>query len=266
MTHVLPRLDGSMRALFWEVLRERDYFTQQQITEGLLPRLYPRVEELPTPPPLGATAPHFAVVDVEGHPNLAYWDFLGSGGWILTEAPWNTPVLFPEYLVSQDDGLGSGQSSWRYAMGPEFHVTRACQIEALGFKFGQGNRDHAWAIRRSTQVGTSAPPLPSYTEVLDSGVVTVASANQWTELTLGTSVELEVDQWVVVQTFPGNGSGQRFQIADARAAGQVNEAFAQLTAGTYVYRGGNNPGSTAPPTARIASTCYGLVSPKFGAR
>lgn len=262
MTAANPDLPAAA-TFFWDVLSKFGDYTDAQISAGLLKNVYASTDKLPSVPPTGKTEPAFAVLGTNGFYSLAYWDFKDETGWIVVPPPWENPILLPEYLLRRDASLGSGTNNWSFSMGPEFHIIRACQITKLAFKFGAGGLSHAWAIRKSTSPGPGAPNLNTYTDVVASGNVLVPDANVWEELTLPSAIAAAEDDWFVAQCYPGSGSGQLFSIPTARSAGQINETFAELNAGTYAFVGGSNPGSSAVPTTRVTGTLYGICSPQL---
>ena len=179
---------------------------------------------------------------------------IGSAQWsLIKRAPSGK-------LVALDSSIGIGNNNWQYAMGLEFHLTSPANITEQYAKIGSSGVGvgHAWQLRRSTVVGALPPPLSSYTDVVDGGTHTPAGAG-WEAMGMAAPHAALLDEWYVAKVYVGVG-GQNADINTLRTQGFLDERFAYLNSGVYVYLGQSNPGSVAPPTYRPTSTIYGITS------
>lgn len=249
-------------ALGCQILLSRNEYPEAQILAGFLPEVYGSALNLPSPPPTGVGTPAFAVVEDENGFQIAYWDL--AGAWVLTSCPWANPILLAGHVIDQLPGIGSGVNNWQFAMGPEIRILQAnTNIRDLSVKLGNAGLTHTWAIRQSTVSGPTAPALNTYTTVLATGVYTNTAANVWENVTgFATVGPLQPDDWIVAQVWPGFNAGQLFNISAGRT--ELNEDYGFVNGGTFVFQGGANPGTTAPPTNRAPNTIYGLCSVDLG--
>lgn len=179
---------------------------------------------------------------------------LGSAQWVLVRrAPSGN-------LIALDNTLGSGNANWQYAMGSEFRIIQPADITEMHIKTGAGGVgvQHAWELRRSTVVGPTQPALNTYTVVVDGGTH-LQTAPEWEAVGMAGPVAATPDQWYVAM-FYVFGGGQSANIATMRNQGFLDERFALLNAGVYVFLGVAAPGSVAPPTFRTNTTVYGIAS------
>lgn len=217
--------------------------------------------EAPTVAPAITNLPAFRVVPGAVGDKLYYWDYLGQTGWLETSYPWANPIQSPEFIIEPLTTIGTGSSNWTFSMGPEIRINEAGdgkRITRIGFKTNTiGLR--TWDLRRSTTVGAAQPVLTTYTDVIESGQVNVTSANTWTYITLSSPHVVAEDEYYIANFFIGTG-GQSFNIATVRTAGQLNEDYATLVAGTYRSVGGTFPGTVGVPTTRSTTICYGIAT------
>jgi len=238
------------------------------VADGMITEALATTSDLPASP---ATNPAYAVVlngATVGRWLVAWW---GGTEWQVTEYPWFRPdPPIPgggQWIIRLDPQVGEGNSSWSYAMGTEVRIKSAAdglQIKSVAARLmSASGTQHAWALRRSTSVGSSPPSLSTYTNVVASGTFTRSTDGAWEAHNLGTPVTVATNEWYVMQVFVGVG-GMTASISTARSADLFQETYAQVYAGAYVSRSGPNPGSTAPPTNRSTSTLYGVTSLGIG--
>lgn len=260
-----------MRSFFLGYLTQHNDrgWTEAEIVAGLSATIY---KAIPTDPPSNPNIPNFAIV--QGNTTslqLAYWNFsLGAGGsWMITDFPWGFPFLQIGHLINQIPSNGSGNSNWNFAMGSEYRIKAAGNINQMTVKFGAGGavQSHRWEIRRSTTPGVSPPVLASYTDIVRSGVVNYVAGNVWQDVGLFAPIAVNPNDWFLSYAYVGTGSGQSAVIATLRSGGQLVEDYAELTAGVYVPAAGGFPGPNPLPipTTRPATLIYGVSSLEFGA-
>ncbi len=244
-------------------------WTEAQIVAGLDTVVH---DGIPVDPPSNPAVPSFAIVnDGSDAYQLAYWDFaLGAGGsWQVTDFPWEFPFLVAGHVINQIASNGTGNNNWLYAMGSEYHVKAAGNINQMAVKFGTGGagQDHRWEIRRSTTPGAAQPALGSYTDIVRTGLVSYAAANVWQDVGVFAPIAVNPDDWFLSYAYVGATSGQSASISTLRSGGQLIEDYAELMAGVYAFDGGGFPGPTPLllPTTRPTTTIYGVNSLNFGA-
>ena len=253
-------------------------FSQAQIDAGLEPKIYSSLAALQAeiPVPLDsddttalATEPNFAVIDdCSRYLKLAYWKYpLGAGGeWLETIPPYTVPFIVPAHVIKQKTSNYGGSTSFAYAMGPILHIITAGNMTELTCKFGVGGapNDHAWELRKSTAVQATRPGLGTFTNIIDSGIVSYATAFTWQQIVAAVfPLAVSVDEWFWLGMFQGTTSGQVTTIASLRSAGELNEEIAVFNSSGYVYIPGGFPGAVATPNLVNTTQGYGAVSAKF---
>lgn len=257
-----------MYGLFANVLEQEGRYSTSQVMVGLINQIYRDAFELPSPPPSGINVPAFAVVDdldATG-PKLAYWDHTAAQtGWILTQHPWIDPLLMPGHVLDQITEVGSGNSSYSYAMGLLIHLKSNAMVNGMAIKLGSAPHDHAWAIRRSTSPGCAVPPVSTFTDVLASGTHTYSAIEVWESVTgFPAAFQVAVDDWLACMVWIGSG-GQTQNVTAGRDAGYFLEDYAEVHGGVYIYQAGPPPGAVPVPNTISYSTIYGIASVDLGA-
>ncbi len=179
---------------------------------------------------------------------------LGSAEWSLVRrAPSGA-------LVALDPSVGAGDSNWQFAMGSEFVMTAAANITEMYMKTGPSGVgiQHAWELRRSTVTGANPPALNTYTDVIAGGTYQPTGID-WEAVGLPAPHVAAADEWYVAMYYVFGG-GQSAQIATMRQQGFLDERYATLHAGVYVFLNQPAPGSIAEPQFRTTATIYGITS------
>lgn len=169
-----------------------------------------------------------------------------------------------------DTTFGAGDSTWGYLMGSEFQVTPGAQLPAyirrVALKVGSGLVARNWQLRRSTATGSTVPALTTYTQVVASGTITPSQTGQWATAAISPGLLLSEGEWYVLYFYVGVG-GQSASLTTARANNSLDERTLRVNAGVYVFVGTGilpGPASFIPPTTRVTTSAYGVVSVETG--